>query len=145
MNDEAASRARIAPVVTVLIVLARETSAVLNLLEHSNWDVQTAPNFEVAAARVQVLAPAVIIAPYRWNGTLGWIDLLELLNKRSPTPRLIVTDRHVDDSMWAEALSLGAYDVLAQPLDSIEVFRVLTAAWQGWRYESLRNRASSQP
>ena len=52
-------------------------------------------------------------------------------------------DRQTDDSMWAEALNLGAYDVLAQPLDRGEVFTVLAAAWQGWWYEGVRNRASS--
>ena len=144
MNDEAVSRARTSPVVTVLIVLGSETSAVLDLLRHSNWDVQTAPCFEDAVARLQSSTPAVIVAPYRSNGSLGWVDLLELLTKRRPAPRLVVTDRHADDSVWAEALSLGAYDVLAQPLDSGEVFRVLTAAWQAWWYDGLRNRASSR-
>jgi DNA-binding NtrC family response regulator len=128
----------------VLIVLASETSVVLDLLRHSNWDMQTAPCFEDAAARLQSSTPAVVVAPYQSNGSLGWVELLELLSKRCPTPRLVVTDRHADDSIWAEALSLGAYDVLAQPLDSGEVFRVLTSAWQAWWYDSLRNRATSR-
>jgi DNA-binding NtrC family response regulator len=143
VNNEAVSRARTYPVVTVLIVLGSDTSAVLDLLRHSNWDVQTAPCFEDAVGLLQSSTPAVVVAPYRSSGSLGWVDLLELLTKRCPTPRLVVTDRHADDSVWAGALSMGAYDVLAQPLDPGEVFRVLTAAWQAWWYDSLRNRATS--
>ena len=138
MNAEAASRARAAPVLTVLIVLGNETSTLVNILRHSNWEVQIATGFEDAAARLHTSAPNVVVAPYRSNGTAGWVYLLELLNRRCPAPRLVLTDRHTDDFMWAEALNLGAWDVLAQPLDSGEVFRVLTSAWQAWRCDSLR-------
>ena len=144
MNVEAESRVENAPVITVLIVLARDTSTLPDLLRHSNWDLQTARCFEDAAARLQSSTPAVVVAPYRSNDSLGWIDLLEILTKQHPTPRLVVTDRHVDESVWAEALSLGAYDVLAQPLHSREVFRVLIAAWQAWWYDGHRNRAASR-
>jgi hypothetical protein len=47
--------------------------------------------------------------------------------------------------MWAEVLNLGAYDVLAQPFDPAEVFRVLTAAWQNWRYDGRRTGEKSAP
>ena len=102
MNAEAASRARTAPVVTVLIVLGNETSALLNLLRQSNWEVQTASGFEDAAARLQTSAPAVVVAPFRSKGTLGWVNLVEILEQTTPGARLVVTDRNTDDSMWAK-------------------------------------------
>jgi FixJ family two-component response regulator len=42
---------------------------------------------------------------------------------------LIVTSRLADEHLWAEALNLGAYDVLAKPFDQEEVIRVLSSAW----------------
>jgi DNA-binding response OmpR family regulator len=45
-------------------------------------------------------------------------------------PTLIVTSRLADDELWAEVLNLGAYDVLAQPFDPDEVYRVVFLAWQ---------------
>lgn len=44
-----------------------------------------------------------------------------------------MTCRVADDSLWAEALNVGAYDVLAKPLDRTEVTRVLSLAWLHWQ------------
>jgi hypothetical protein len=51
-----------------------------------------------------------------------WKDLL------GKTPRLIVTSYAADESLWAEVLNLGGYDVLAQPFDEQEVRRVVALA-----------------
>jgi FixJ family two-component response regulator len=48
-------------------------------------------------------------------------------------PYLIVTSRLADDDLWAEALNIGAFDVLAKPLGRTEVTRVLSSAWQHWQ------------
>jgi len=45
---------------------------------------------------------------------------------------LIVTSRLADASLWAEALNLGAWDVLAKPFDSQELGRVLSVALLHW-------------
>ncbi len=63
-----------------------------------------------------------------------WIDMLEQLMALRNAPLLIVTSRLADDRLWAEALNLGAYDVLAKPLDEQEVLRVVRAAWQHWQH-----------
>lgn len=58
-----------------------------------------------------------------------WKDVLaETLNLADP-PLLIVASRLADEYLWAEALNLGAYDVLAKPFDADEVVRVLRSAW----------------
>ena len=44
------------------------------------------------------------------------------------SPALIVTSRTADASLWAEALNLGAWDVLAKPFEPQEVRRVLSMA-----------------
>ena len=55
-----------------------------------------------------------------------WFDLLQLT--RSLGTELVVTDPWADGRFWAEAISLGAYDLLAQPFRDTEVRRVLASA-----------------
>lgn len=65
----------------------------------------------------------------------NWKDLLENVSGSSQPPLLIVTSRHVDDVLWAEALNLGAYDVVSKPFERVEVTRVISLAWLHWRDE----------
>src|SRR5579872_763574 len=44
-----------------------------------------------------------------------WLDVLHLVRDSEGEPQVIVTDRNADPRFWAEALNLGAYDVLTQP------------------------------
>jgi DNA-binding NtrC family response regulator len=54
-----------------------------------------------------------------------WLDVLRLARECAPEPQVIVTDPHADARFWAEALNLGAYDLLAQPFYEPEVCRIL--------------------
>jgi DNA-binding NtrC family response regulator len=65
-------------------------------------------------------------------GTENWIDLLKSLFRLHNAPPLIVTSRLADDSLWAEALNRGAYDVLAKPFDREELLRTVNLAWLRW-------------
>ncbi len=71
----------------------------------------------------------------------SWKDLLGKFGELGQAPLLIVTSRLADDFLWAEALNLGAYDVLAQPFDAEEVARVVHSAWRQW---NQRGSASPQ-
>ncbi len=44
-----------------------------------------------------------------------WLEALHLARETSRELEVIVTDPHADARLWAEALNLGAYDLLAQP------------------------------
>ena len=44
----------------------------------------------------------------------SWVDMLKEGRLLPNAPSLIVTSRLADDKLWAEALNLGAYDVLAK-------------------------------
>jgi DNA-binding response OmpR family regulator len=74
----------------------------------------------------------------------SWRDLLETTRSLADPPALIVTSRHADDSLWAEALNLGVYDVLAKPFDEGEFTRVLHLAWAHWgsRWAAAEHHAS---
>jgi DNA-binding NtrC family response regulator len=54
-----------------------------------------------------------------------WPDALHLGRQFQQELEVIVTDPHADARMWAEALNLGAYDLLAQPFYEPEVRRIM--------------------
>jgi DNA-binding NtrC family response regulator len=54
-----------------------------------------------------------------------WLDVLHLARECPRETEVIVTDPRADASFWAEALNLGAYDLLAQPFYEPEVRRIL--------------------
>jgi len=58
----------------------------------------------------------------------SWKNVLDKLAEKDGPPRLIVMSRLADERLWAEVLNLGGYDVLAKPLDSEELRRVVATA-----------------
>ena len=55
-----------------------------------------------------------------------WLDVLKMSRDLPSETQLIVTDARADARFWAEALNLGAYDMLAQPFYEPEVRRILS-------------------
>ena len=76
--------------------------------------------------------PFEIVVCERDLPTGSWQDVLEQVTILPDPPSLIVTSRLADERLWAEALNLGAYDVLAKPFNRTEAMRVLGAAWRAW-------------
>jgi DNA-binding NtrC family response regulator len=68
--------------------------------------------------------PAVLTEASLEDGT--WRDVLPLA--RSQGAELVVTDASADARFWAEAINLGAFDLLVQPFQETEVRRVLSSA-----------------
>ena len=62
----------------------------------------------------------------------SWREVLEQMTLLPDAPSLIVTSQLADACLWAEALNLGAYDVLVKPFDRMEAMRVVGAAWRAW-------------
>ncbi len=58
----------------------------------------------------------------------SWLDLLSLAQQAASGIEVIVTDAFADARFWAEALNLGAYDLLVQPFHEAEVRRILSNA-----------------
>jgi DNA-binding response OmpR family regulator len=81
--------------------------------------------------RIQVVIAETDVPDWHWKRVLH--DLRSMLRP----PQLIVTSRNADDRLWAEALNVGAYDVLAQPLDRTEVARVVESARRHFGVRSM--------
>jgi len=63
-------------------------------------------------------------AGHNWS----WKSVLQDLRRLALPPQLLVAARQADDSLWAEVLNFGAYDLLARPLVREEVERVVESA-----------------
>jgi DNA-binding NtrC family response regulator len=102
------------------------------ILKHSNWqqhDARTQSEaFEFLRENV---TPVVICESELPDGS--WQDVLSQFERIQSPPFLVVTSRKADDRLWSEALNLGAYNVLAKPLDAKEVFHVAGYAWLSWK------------
>ena len=72
-----------------------------------------------------------------------WQHALAETFKLPAPPPLIVSSRLADDFLWAEALNLGVYDVLAKPFNAQEVVRVLHLAWSHREFQSQRTMVTT--
>ena len=108
------------------------------IFSHSNWRIASAGSCHEAIRYLQTNRMAVLVCERDLpDGT--WKDLLEELTLLPYPPLLVVTSNQADDSLWAEVLNLGAYDVLSKPFDRAEVTRIISLAWLHWKDQmSLR-------
>ena len=102
-----------------------------NMCPDTQWTLCAAEDAPLAATRLP--KPDVSIVLCDGESLAGsWKDVLVQLGRLSAPPMLIVASRMADEYLWAEALNLGAYDVLAKPYHPAEVERVLSMAWLHW-------------
>ena len=102
------------------------------LFAGSGWDLSTAETLAAAGESLERNVFPVVLCEARLPDG-NWKDLLRVANELNEPPRVIVTSRLADDSLWAEALNLGAFDVLPSPFNPQEVFWTLTSAWRSWK------------
>ncbi len=132
-------RAEVDPtrIVTVLSVspVAEDHASLQAILEHSKWELYTAVSVPTALTAIRRRQTGVVICERDLRpGT--WIDMLEELRRLPNAPPLIIASRLADERLWAEALRLGAYDVLAKPFERRELVRSVSLAWLHWRHQS---------
>jgi len=102
------------------------------IFTHSRWRLYQVGSCAEAVSFLRARPIPVVIGDAGLpDGT--WRDLLREVASLPDPPRLIVTSDLADDRLWAEALNLGAYDVLAKPFRAPEVFRTVSLAWRQWK------------
>ena len=120
--------------ITVLAVSssADDQASLGAIFTHSRWQLFQAAS---AAEGISFLKanpmPVVICDANLPDGT--WRDLLAYGASLPNPPLLIVASHLADDQLWAEALNLGAHDVLAKPFRAREVFQSVSLAWRRWK------------
>lgn len=103
--------------------------------DDSNWTIHHAPTLGRAKALLRDDSVMFVICE-RDVPPGSWKDVLRETVSRAKPLSFIVTSRHADDHLWAEALNMGAYDVLAKPFQPSEVIRTLKMAFLHWKYRS---------
>lgn len=103
--------------------------------------LDTAEDLEQARAKLLQDEYQVILTEAALSGA-NWIDVLHLVREGPQETQVIVTSPHADAALWAEALNLGVYDVLAQPFYEPEVRRILSNACSHRRHEARPAAAS---
>jgi DNA-binding NtrC family response regulator len=109
-----------------------EDCAALERIFKSSWTVIARATVASALAALrEIPIPIVICDCDISSGT--WGEMLDHLTLLPYPPLLIVTSRLADERLWAEALNLGAWDVLAKPFEQDEVIRIVSVACQHWQ------------
>ncbi len=102
------------------------------IIGHSRWALLRADKLPTARTLLHSLdIPVVVCERNLTPGT--WTDLLKDIQDMPTAPSIIVASRLADERLWAEALNMGAWDVVAKPFDRHEVLRSVKSAWQHWR------------
>ena len=128
---------------TATVVLVGFTEQDRRFLEHlfdggecplaSNWGWAIQLKASIEATLVALRHdPIPVVLCDRDSAACAWKELLAQFSHFSQPPCLIVTSRLADDCLWAEALNLGAYDVLARPFEPAEVIRSVSLARLHW-------------
>ena len=131
--------------ISILLIAPRDSCcrALRDVLTPPQWEIREAATFREAVGILDSQGIAVAICDTE-IGDGEWQVLLADLQDRANPPSLIVSSRLADERLWAEVLNLGAYDVLVQPFDHVEVLRVARMAWMSWRQKGqYRARAAS--
>ena len=117
----------------VLIVsrVPEDSAALRGILESEKWLVQEAADRARALSLLQQTHFPVLICQEEL-GRADWRDLLRMSQLMPFPPQFIVSSRVADYQLWAEALNLGAWDVIGAPLVPVEVLRVVGLASQRW-------------
>lgn len=101
-----------------------DAAVVSRMLGSLSVSIEHVVNVKQARVKMQSGTYEVILtAAGVSDGT--WLDVLDVARRVAPYAEVIVTERDADARFWAEALNLGAYDLIAQPFATGEVQRIL--------------------
>ncbi|MEZ5400991.1 MAG: hypothetical protein R2729_15075 [Bryobacteraceae bacterium] len=121
-----------------------EYERLASLFSQSSWSAECVRKASDARQRLaQPNPPGVVLCEARLPDG-GWRDVLAAAGVGPGAPRVIVMARPANDDLWQEVLEGGAFDLVSLPVDSRELFRVVSLAWNHWAAHrgELRNKAA---
>jgi DNA-binding response OmpR family regulator len=98
-----------------------------DILEAEHWVVRAAGSCS-EGFRALLDSKAAVVVCERDLPDGSWRNLFDRVRSLAHPPPVIVVSCHADESLWAEVLNLGGYDVLAKPFERSEVSRVMRMA-----------------
>jgi DNA-binding NtrC family response regulator len=118
---------------TVLAVspLPADRIQLRKILSPWNWRLHEASDCREALALLRGQSIPVLLCE-RDYADGSWEDLLSATARLPAPPNIIVFSRLADESLWAEVMNMGGFDVLITPFEPEEVLRVTFAAWSRW-------------
>jgi DNA-binding response OmpR family regulator len=106
----------------------RDHATLRRLCREAGWPLYLANSLQGASSLLQSKAAFIVLTETELP--IGsWKDVLDAVRLLPVPPSLVVSSKGPDDYLWAEALNLGAFDVLATPLNLTEVTHVFESAW----------------
>jgi DNA-binding NtrC family response regulator len=105
---------------------ARNARDLEMIVRPCQWDIRSALTCNDAALTVRTSAPAIVL--FDADSGDDWRTLWRDVSAMRQPPLFILATRTADDALWAEALNLGIYDVIATPFRLEEVVRTLHSA-----------------
>ena len=107
----------------------KEDRASLKGILESDWTVVASTTVASALSLLGEISIPIVTCDCDISSG-SWKEMLEGISLLPDPPLLIVTSRLADERLWAEALNLGAWDVLAKPFDANEAIRIAGIAGQ---------------
>lgn len=112
---------------TVLLVAGEsaERTRLQAILQEANCRVLLCARGRDAMELVEFASVVICEAPLH---DCSWQEILHRTQRGERPPAIIVTSSQTSGALWAEAVNLGAYDVIAQPVLADEALRVVRGA-----------------
>ncbi len=98
-----------------------------DILRPHNWKITSVKTWKEARTFLSRADADVIMCECKLPDGM-WRNLLNSLDTLRQRPPIVVMSRDADESLWAEVLNLGGYDVLQKPFEEMEVLRVAAMA-----------------
>lgn len=98
-----------------------------NVLRPLGFEVIVASSYLQALSTINKQPVDIVLCAERLRDG-GWKDLVGRFAEMNEAPPLVVLAEKTDSRVWAEAVNLGAQDVLAMPLVDDEVKHVVISA-----------------
>ena len=105
-----------------------------SVLGCDQWSIHNALSLRSASAFLRAPTVPLVVCEHNLSPD-SWTRLLDETRLLAIPPVLILTSRVADEYLWAEALNMGAFDVLVKPFDRTEVTHILSSAWLHWQQQ----------
>lgn len=100
----------------------------LRNLESLDLEVLAVESFREARELLQTYPRVKVVIADVTLSDGNWCDILKYIVDSGIQASVVVRTRLADENLWSEVLWRGAYDLLVEPLESVEVTRIVEGA-----------------